>query len=37
MSSRLHIYEEQNIEELTLERNKFESVFNEHCKWRCSV
>ncbi len=26
MSSRLHIYEEQNIEELTLERNKFESV-----------
>ncbi len=26
MSSRLHVYEEQNIEELTLERNKFESV-----------
>lgn len=26
MSNRLHIYEEQNIEELTLERNKFESV-----------
>ncbi len=26
MSSRLHTYEEQNIEELTLERNKFESV-----------
>ncbi len=26
MSSRLHRYEEQNIEELTLERNKFESV-----------
>lgn len=26
MSTRLHIYEEQNIEELTLERNKFESV-----------
>lgn len=26
MSNRLHTYEEQNIEELTLERNKFESV-----------
>lgn len=26
MSNRLHIYEEQNIEQLTLERNKFESV-----------
>lgn len=26
MSSRLHQYEEQNIEELTLERNKFEAV-----------
>lgn len=26
MSKRLHIYEEQNIEELTLERNKFEAV-----------
>lgn len=26
MSSRLHIYEEQNIEQLTLERNKLEAV-----------
>lgn len=26
MSSRLHLYEEQNVEELTLERNKFEAV-----------
>ena len=26
MSARLHIYEEQNIEQLTLERNKLESV-----------
>ncbi len=26
MSSRLHIYEEQNVEQLTFERNKFESV-----------
>lgn len=26
MSNRLHIYEEQNIEQLTLERNKLESV-----------
>ena len=26
MSSRLHIYEQQNIEQLTLERNKFEAV-----------
>lgn len=26
MSQRLHIYEEQNIDQLTLERNKFESV-----------
>lgn len=26
MSERLHIYEEQNIDQLTLERNKFESV-----------
>ncbi len=26
MSERLHLYEEQNIDQLTLERNKFESV-----------
>ena len=26
MSQRLHLYEEQNIDQLTLERNKFESV-----------
>lgn len=26
MSARLHIYEEQNIDELTLEKNKFEAV-----------
>lgn len=26
MSAKLHIYEEQNIEQLTLERNKFEAV-----------
>ena len=26
MSNRLHIYEEQNIEQLTLERNKLEAV-----------
>ena len=26
MSAKLHIYEEQNIEQLTLERNKFESI-----------
>src|SRR5699024_9307632 len=26
MSQRLHIYEEQNIEQVTFERNKFESV-----------
>lgn len=26
MSNRLHLYEEQNIEQLTLERNKLEAV-----------